>query len=127
MSGLRVVLERDPPSYEPLEEVKGVASWELPEPPAAVEVRLFWYTSGRGDRDQDVVAVERQENPGPSGRLPFTLQLPQAPWTFSGQLVSLVWAVEVVLPEENLAGDAELVMGPGGEEARVDGEPEEIS
>jgi hypothetical protein len=50
-------------------------------------------------------------------------QLPLGPYSFSGQLVSLLWAVEVVAVAEDLAGHAELVLGPGGCEARIDGEP----
>jgi hypothetical protein len=107
--------------YSPGEEVAGTVRWRLPAPPAVLEVRLFWSTRGRGDRDFAVVASEAIEGAAAHGERRFRFQLPAGPYSFSGQLVSLLWAVELVAVEEDLAGHAELVMGPGGCEARIDG------
>ena len=112
--------------FSPGERLDVTIDWQLAERPRAVAVRLVWYTRGKGDTDVCVVDEERFENPQAFQRRECTFQLPEAPFSFSGKLVSLVWAVEVVLPEEELAGHAELVMGPGGREARVDGEPEGV-
>ena len=121
---LNVELDGGRDFYAPGEEVAGTARWELPEPPAeGVEVRLLWSTQGRGDRDFEVVARQAEEAAGARGERRFRFQLPLGPYSFSGQLVSLLWAVEVVAVAEDLAGHAELVLGPGGCEARIDGEP----
>jgi hypothetical protein len=110
-------------AFAPGERVEGQASWELPEAPRALEVRLFWSTSGRGDEDQEVVAVEEVPSPGPSGWVRFGFDLPPGPYSFSGRLVSLAWAIELVAPHEKVAGSTGLVMGPERREVRIDGVP----
>lgn len=66
----------------------------------AVEIRVGWHTEGRGTRaDQypyfnkvDTVNEILPEQPFVE---PFSLTIPSEPWSYSGQLVSVVWAVEV--------------------------------
>lgn len=121
---LSIDFDGDRDFYSPGEEVAGTARWDLPAPPAeGVEVRLLWSTQGRGDRDFQVVARQGEEVAAARGERRFRFQLPLGPYSFSGRLVSLLWAVEVVAVAEDLAGHAELVLGPGGCEARIDGEP----
>ena len=107
--------------YSPGDEVAGAARWHLPAAPEALEVRLFWSTRGRGDRDFAVVAADAIERPAAQGEHRFRFQLPLGPYSFSGQLVSLLWAVELVAVDREQAGHAEIVVGPGGCEARIDG------
>lgn len=123
MTTMTVELDGGRSAFSPGERVEGQASWELPEPPRSLEVRLFWSTSGRGDSDQEVVAVEPVPSPGASGWVRFSFQLPLGPYSFSGQLVSLAWSVELVAPHEEMAGSASIVVGPEGREVRIDGEP----
>jgi len=123
MSTLTVEIDGGRHRFEPGERVEGQASWQLDEAPRELEVRLFWATSGRGDEDVEVVAVEPVPAPGASGWVRFGFQLPPGPYSFSGQLVSLGWAIELVAPHEKVAGSAILVVGPGGNEVRIDGEP----
>ena len=118
---LQVLFDGGRDYFSPGEELAGTARWQLPRAPSSLEVRLFWSTAGRGDRDFEVVASEVVDRPAPAGEHRFRFQLPLGPYSFSGQLVSLLWAVELVLPDEEVAGHAELVLGPGGCEARIDG------
>lgn len=120
---MSVQLDGGRSAFAPGERVEGQASWELPEPPRALEVRLFWSTSGRGDGDQEVVAVEEVPSPGASGWVRFGFVLPPGPYSFSGRLVSLAWSIELVAPHEKIAGGIALVVGPEGREVRIDGEP----
>ena len=123
MTTMTVELDGGRSAFAPGERVEGQASWELPEAPRALEVRLFWSTSGRGDSDQEIVAVEEVPAPAASGWVRFSFQLPPGPCSFSGQLVSLAWAVELVAPREEMAGSAPIVVGPQRREVRIDGEP----
>ena len=123
MTTMTVELDGGRSAFAPGERVEGQASWELPEAPRALEVRLFWTTSGRGDADQEIVAMEEVPAPAASGWVRFSFQLPPGPYSFSGQLVSLAWAVELVAPHEELAGSAPIVVGPQRREVRIDGEP----
>lgn len=110
-------------AFKPGERVEGQASWELPEAPRSLEVRLFWTTSGRGDEDQGIVAVEPVPSPAASGWVRFSFLLPAGPCSFSGRLVSLGWALELVAPHEEMAASVPIVVGPEGREVRIDGEP----
>ena len=123
MTTMAVELDGGRSAFRPGERVEGQASWELAEPPRSLEVRLFWTTSGRGDEDQEIVAVEQVPSPAASGWTRFSLQLPAGPYSFSGRLVSLAWALEVVAPHEEMAASAPIVVGPEGREVRIDGEP----
>ncbi len=124
MTTMSVEIDGGRTGFAPGERVEGRASWELAEQPEELEVRLFWSTSGRGDEDQDVVAVEPVPAPAASGWVRFSFELPPGPYSFSGRLISLAWAVELVAPNEELAASAPIVVGPEGREVRIDGEPE---
>jgi hypothetical protein len=93
----------------PGERVRGVVRLvgrRAPVPPV-LRVRLLWYTEGKGD--QDVHTVEAQTL-DPSGR--FEFQLPASPYSFSGKLVSLIWAIEVENTDVHHAERATFVMAP---------------
>ena len=123
MTTMAVELDGGRGAFRPGDRVEGQASWELAEPPRSLEVRLFWTTSGRGDEDQEIVAVEQVPSPSATGWTRFSFQLPPGPYSFSGQLVSLAWALELVAPHEEMAASAPIVVGPEGREVRIDGEP----
>ena len=55
MNRLRVNFVDDRASFVPGESVSGTATWELETDPQSIELRLFWYTTGKGDQDLDVV------------------------------------------------------------------------
>lgn len=87
-------------------------------PSRGLELRLFWMTRGRGTEEVGVVA---------GGKLrgyDFSFELPPAPPSFSGSLVGVVWAVELVDEEGGALALAEFVMSPTGEELRLGEVPE---
>ncbi len=57
--------------FKPGETVTGTVFWQLDEEAEAVEVRLFWFTEGKGTRDVDVVDRRHLAQPGLSGTRPF--------------------------------------------------------
>jgi hypothetical protein len=101
MNEIAASLTGDRTTYSVGERVEGRALWVFASAPEAVEVRLFWHTSGKGDDEVGVFAVHRVDMPGPSGDEAFALELPTRPWTWHGKLLSLDWSLEVVaLPDE---------------------------
>lgn len=64
-----------------------------------VYARLQWRTEGRGDEDKQVVAEQDIFQGLLRGGVPrhhsFHLRLPDQPWSFAGQLIRIVWEVEV--------------------------------
>ncbi|HRC84785.1 MAG TPA: hypothetical protein PK413_04165 [Thermoanaerobaculia bacterium] len=106
MSQLGIETEGRRSTFAPGDVIRGTVDWQLDGPPNRVDLRLFWYTEGKGDSDLGVVAVENFEQPGQRDRRSFSLQVPEGPLSFSGTLISLLWAIE-------------LVAAPGGEVARL--------
>ena len=81
-------------AFAPGESVSGTVSWQLDAPADSVEVRLFWYTRGKGTTDVQVVKSQHFDVTGASGKRPFKFVLPPEPYSFSGRLISLIWALE---------------------------------
>lgn len=102
-------------AYAPGEEISGRISWEFDARPESVELRLFWYTSGKGDRDSAVIDSVEVENPPPCGEEAFRFQLPESPYSFSGKLISLVWALELVTEPEAVER-LDFILSPTGTE-----------
>jgi hypothetical protein len=98
--------------YRPGERVRGSVAWRLEGAPEALELRLFWFTSGKGTRDVEVVASHRIESPGSGGSRSFELAVPRGPYSFSGRLITLSWAVEAVALPNGETARLDLVIGP---------------
>ncbi len=107
-------------AFRPGERIDGSLSWTLDEPAKAIELRLFWHTRGKGDRDVTVVDRLRLANPPSSeSRRPFRFQLPAEPWSFSGSLITLAWALEAVVLPSNESVLLDLVASPTAGEIRL--------
>ena len=117
MNWLEVSLRDGRTAYRPGEKVQGTALWQVEERAKKIELRLFWYTEGKGDRDLSVVAWETIDPPSETGQREFSFDIPSAgPTSFSGTLISLLWAIELVIEPGDRAARAELVVGPDGRE-----------
>ena len=114
MSTLKIGTYEQKTRFRPADEVAGKALWILDEPPKAVEVRLFWYTQGKGTVDVNVVDRVRIEAPPARGEHEFRFRLPDAPYSFSGKLISLVWALELVALPSDETERLEIVVSPTG-------------
>ena len=73
---LRIELPGGRTAFRPGETLAGVSSWRLPIPLDALELRLFWFTRGKGTQDVSVVAQREYQSPGLSGRREFSFKLP---------------------------------------------------
>jgi len=112
-------------SFRPGETVSGVVRWELEEDPTEVVLRLFWFTEGRGTRDVEVVDSERFEAPAFHDRRTFSFQIPEGPYSFSGKLISLIWALELIADPGDRTTRRMLTVGPGGREVLLGSAEEE--
>ena len=122
-SWMSVELDGGKTRFAPGESMRGTAGWRLDEPPEGLEVRLFWYTEGKGQRDVEIVETVPVESNAREGSREFTLSAPDAPLSFSGKLISLVWAVELVRLPDGEAARQEITLSHTGEEIRI-GSPE---
>jgi hypothetical protein len=61
---------------------------------------LMWRTEGRGERDREHIdeldVYQGVLRPGPS-HFSFHFNLPDAPWSYAGHYIQIVWGIEVVL------------------------------
>lgn len=114
-------------TYVPGEAVEGSVRWELEGPPSRVEVRLFWYTQGKGTQDVEVAASAAWEHPGSSEKGDFSLRLPEAPFSFSGKLISVLWAIEAVVEPAAEVARVEITVSPTGAEVVLPALPDEAS
>lgn len=102
---------------QPGETVELSAMWALKKAPRTLEARLFWFTRGKGTEDVEVVATQPVTTPAIAGEHVFRFTLPEGPWSFSGKLISLLWAVELVA--DDTSARWEFTLAPGGHEIRL--------
>lgn len=112
MNALRIGIHENRTAFEPGDELTGAVYWELKKAPRVVEVNLFWFTSGRGIEDSAVADSVRFENPQAGETRTFSFRLPESPYSFSGELITLHWAVEAVAGSESAR--AEFTLAPSG-------------
>jgi len=120
MTDLRIELSEERNAFAPGEALRGHVSWTADAPGQYLELRLFWFTRGKGTEDAGIAQTLRFEQPSPQERRAFELRLPEAPYSFSGKLISLVWALELVDCPSKQVVRREIEMGPGGKEVRLE-------
>jgi hypothetical protein len=123
MSRMHLELADGKTKYLPGETIEGVAFWELATTPEFLEVRLYWRTQGKGTVDLEIVRNMKFTQVGLQDRRPFRLDVPAAPYSVSGKLISIVWGVELVSEPEGEAANIDVVISPTGEEVRLDRTP----
>ena len=120
-SSMRIELTENQTVYLPGDMLSGNLSWEVGPGAERICLRLFWFTSGRGTQD---IEVEEEQEWGLSGRVSgserFQFDLPAEPYTFSGKLISVTWALEAVVFPGEQSERAEFVMSPSGQEIKLD-------
>jgi hypothetical protein len=114
---IRVDAGRD--AFSPGEAIRGTLEWAQDEAADAVELRLLWYTEGRGDQDVGMARSLRVASPGAVGSTVFDWEAPSGPWSCSGRLLSIRWALEASAGDETTRVD--LVLAPGGCEVELGG------
>ncbi len=103
-------------NYQPGETIEGKFVWKQTRKGILFDIRLIWFTEGKGTRDHMVFRSQRIEPKEVDGVKSFRFVAPDWPHSFSGQFISLRWAIEAVeLPSEE-ATTVILVIAPEGQE-----------
>jgi hypothetical protein len=106
---ITITLQRK--DLRPYETVAGRVEWRLDKEPRGLELRLCWFTRGRGTEESETIAVlalgDRAE-----GASDFSFELPGAPWSVEGRLVGIGWALEVVAHKQGGLALEEFTVGP---------------
>ena len=120
MTELSIELTDDRTGFAPDEEIRGTITWSTETPGEKIELRLFWFTRGKGTADASIVETIPFNQPSPHETRPFRFVLPAGPYSFSGQLVSLVWALELVASASKTVVRREIEVGPDRREVRLE-------
>ena len=99
MKSLDITLKNNISTFKPCQELQGQIQWSLDSEPDFLELSLFWQTAGKGTKDTGIVNTLRFENPGLLGNKDFAFKLPNGPYSFSGNLISIIWNIELALPK----------------------------
>ena len=125
MDRLSIVLNEDKTAFAPRDTVQGTIEWNLEKNPRCLDLSLFWYTAGKGTRDVGVTENVRFDEPGAYGTKAFSFTLPDGPYSFSGKLISLIWAVELTCTPGSETIRREIVLSPTGHEVLLGEVPSE--
>lgn len=116
---LSLQLHQDPTTLVPGQVIEGSLGWRLDNPPKSAVLRLFWYTEGRGTMDVEVVEDLSLPTHLPEIQGTFRLSLPAAPYSFQGQLISLRWAIELILNNGKQVERLPLIVSPWVEQVTL--------
>lgn len=108
-----IELERPSGQFRPFEEVRGIVNWQFDTLPKSIELRLFWFTSGQGAPDAGVVEVKKLD-PSAYGQSAFSFTLPGSPYSLSGNLFTIQWALELIANPGSQLALKEIICGPAG-------------
>lgn len=105
-------------SIKPGGRLTGNAEWSINQQPKSVRANLLWFTRGKGTTDAAI--VETVELPvAAAGEASFGFDLPMHPLSFDGVLVSLCWAVELIVAPGDESVRVEFNLGQGSEPIRL--------
>jgi hypothetical protein len=115
---LKIQVDYDNTEFTPGDTISGTVSWLPTQGTTSISLRLFWFTSGRGTQDIEVISeltwpVSPTSPTGGSEKFSFTL--PNEPYSFSGQLISLSWAIEAVQQPEETSTQYAFTLTPNGQ------------
>jgi len=116
MGTLSIELNGSKDTFAPGEQIEGRIEWGLDANPKTLELSLLWYTSGKGTRDVSVLHTHRIDSPGALGSDKFSFTLPPGPYSFSGKLISLIWALELTCTPGDETVRKEITVSPTGKE-----------
>lgn len=89
--------------FSPGQNIAGKLEWiDLDQDITKVDLRLIWYTTGKGDQDFGIVKSRPEFRPSTSGCMEFSFPCPLRPYSFAGKLIKLHWALEAIsFPDQN--------------------------
>jgi hypothetical protein len=105
--------------FRPGETIQGAAYWKLDAPPKFAEVRLFWHARGQGTEDVTVVNVYSFPTAKSEEARPFQFSAPTEPYSFSGQLITLNWGLELVVEPGKHSTQIEITISPTGQKIQL--------
>jgi hypothetical protein len=116
MSQLSIEIDEHRTEFHPGETISVLIEWSMPTEPESIELHAVWNTVGKGTRDMGIEHSIVIDSPGRSDSRWVEFPLPGAPYSFSGKLISLVWALELVAQPSEESARTEITIAPEGSE-----------
>ena len=116
MQNLSIDIAEQKTEFHPGENIQGTLRWNLPENPESVEISLFWRTEGKGTQDVGVIETKKFDNPGSLAQKEFSFKIPNQPYSFSGKLISIIWAIEACCYPTEQTIRQQITISPTGKE-----------
>ena len=113
---IRLGIRENKTTFRPGEMISGAVLWELEKAPGLAEVRLLWFTRGKGTEDGAIVETVKLDAPPAADTREFSFTAPNGPYSFSGTLLALLWAVEFVEQPGNEFQRIEITIAPDARE-----------
>lgn len=99
---------------QPGQQFSGKILWALAKAPKEVQLTLGWSTEGRGSTDHKIEAELSWTTEATSGEEPFEFTLPPAPYSFDGQLISLMWELKLSVLKGKAEHQLPITVSPHG-------------
>lgn len=119
---IEIKLSENKTQFTPGQTIQGAVRWSTAHASAdeALAVRLIWYTSGKGTRDFAIVDERLHRLAGATQvDCPFEFIAPRRPLSFTGQLISLQWAIEAVRLPSKRSTRIDIVLAHGPSEVHL--------
>lgn len=116
---LEIVLNQPPLELVPGQEINGLVRWDLPQAPRDAVLRLFWYTEGKGTTDVGIIADQSILRMMPIVEESFRFTLPYGPYSFKGKLITLCWALELLIDKGKQSSRLDLMVSPWVEQVTL--------
>ena len=116
---IRLGLRENKTAFRPGETIAGAVLWELGKAPDIAEVRLLWFTRGKGTEDGATVATVTLDAASAADTREFSFDAPNGPYSFSGTLIAVLWAVEFVAKPGGEFQRIEIVIAPDAREIHL--------
>jgi hypothetical protein len=100
--------------FTPGENVSGKILWALDKAPEEILLSLGWWTEGRGSKDAKIEEEMTWKTQLRAGEEKFSFTIPQSPYSFNGQLISLKWGLELSSKESREKHLLEIIVSPWG-------------
>ena len=116
---IRLGLRENQTAFRPGEAITGAVLWEFDAPPKSAEVRLVWFTRGKGTEDGGIASSVAFDAPPAADTREFSFNAPNGPYSFSGTLIAVMWAVEFVVKPGSEFQRIEIVIAPDAQEIHL--------
>jgi hypothetical protein len=103
-------------AFNPGDEVRVRLIWDLAETLKRIDLSLGWHTVGKGDADESVTEKFTLNDVGHEQSIELCITLPDGPYSFSGQLISLIWTLKAVAYPSSETATREIIIAPGKRE-----------